>query len=64
MIQVFNKSRFKVCDWLEFYPDSEEAIPHNVPEEKGHGVLTSCFVDLDHAGCKASQRHLVQNFVP
>jgi hypothetical protein len=51
---VFDESHFKVCDWLEFYPDAEEAIPHNVPEEWGHGVLTSCFVDSDHAGCKAT----------
>ena len=53
---VFDESRFKVCDWSEFYPDAEEAIPHNVPEERGHGVLTSCFVDSDHAGCRATRR--------
>ena len=53
---VFDESRFKVCDWLEFYPDAEEAIPHNMPEEWGHSVLTSCFVDSDHAGCKATRR--------
>jgi hypothetical protein len=52
---VFDESCFKVCDWLEFYLDAEEAIPHNVPEEWGHGILTSCFVDSDHAGCKATQ---------
>jgi hypothetical protein len=53
---VFDESRFKACDWSEFYPDAEEAIPHNVPEGRGHGVLTSCFVDSDHAGCKATRR--------
>jgi hypothetical protein len=52
----FDESRFKFCDWSEFYPDAEEAIPHNVPKEQGHGVLTACFVDLDHACCKATQR--------
>ena len=53
---VFDESHFKVCDWLEFYPDAEEAIPHNAPEEWGHGVLTSCFIDSDYAGCNAITR--------
>ena len=52
---VFDELHFKVCYWSEFYPDAEEMIPHNVPEEWGHGVLTSCFVDSDHAGCKATR---------
>lgn len=25
---VFDKNTFKVCDWSEFYPLAEEAIPH------------------------------------
>ena len=51
---TFNENSFKVCDWSEFYPDAEEAIPHNLPMERGNGVSTSCFVDADHAGCKAT----------
>ena len=53
---TFNENSFKVCDWSEFYPDAEEAIPHNLPMERGNGVSTSCFVDADHAGCKATRR--------
>jgi hypothetical protein len=53
---VFNDAVFKVCDWSEFYPDAKEAIPHNVPKARGNGVVTSCFVDADHAGCKATRR--------
>lgn len=54
---VFDKNNFKVCDWSEFYPDAEEAIPHkNVPEEQGHGVVTTVFAAADHAGCKATRR--------
>jgi hypothetical protein len=53
---IFDENSFHVCDWSEFYPDAEEAIPHNVPEERGHGVVTSAFVDADHAGCKATRR--------
>jgi hypothetical protein len=53
---VFNENSFCVCDWLEYYPDVEEAIPHNAPETHGNGVVTSTFVDADHAGCKAKRR--------
>ena len=50
----FNDNAFNVCDWSEFYADAEEAIPHNAPLAHGNGVVTSCFVDADHAGCKAT----------
>jgi hypothetical protein len=53
---VYDESNFKTCDWAEYYPDAEEAIPHNVPMERGRGVSSSCFVDADHAGCKATRR--------
>jgi hypothetical protein len=53
---TFNENSFKVCDWSKFYPDAEEAIPHDLPMERGNGVSTSCFVDADHAGCKATRR--------
>jgi hypothetical protein len=51
---VFNDVTFKVCDWSKFYPDAKEAIPHNAPKARGNGVVTSCFVNADHAGCKAT----------
>ncbi|KAI2494242.1 Reverse transcriptase (RNA-dependent DNA polymerase) [Fragilaria crotonensis] len=60
---IFDENSFHVCDWSEFYPDAEEAIPHNVPEERGHGVVTSAFVDADHAGCKATRRSHTGVFV-
>jgi hypothetical protein len=53
---VYNESSFKVCDWAEYYPEAEEAIPNNAPMERGNGVVTSSFVDADHAGCKATRR--------
>ena len=60
---TFDDNAFKICDWSEFYPDAEEAIPHNVPEPRGHGVVTSTFVDADHAGCKATRRSHTGVFV-
>jgi hypothetical protein len=53
---IFDETAFRVCDWTEFYPDAEEAIPHNAPEARGNGVTTSTFMDADHAGCKATWR--------
>jgi hypothetical protein len=55
MEPVFNESSFKVCDWSEFYPEAVEAIPHDAPMERGNVVVTSCFVDAYHAGCKATR---------
>jgi hypothetical protein len=42
---------FKEYDWQEYYPGATEAIPDNMPEPRGKPVLTTCFVDADHAGC-------------
>jgi hypothetical protein len=53
---VFNESSFKICDWSEFYPFAEEAIPPGCPMERLKGVVSSCFVDADHAGCMATRR--------
>jgi hypothetical protein len=47
---------FSVCDWLEFYPDSREAIPPNAPEPRGKAVIISCFVDASHARCMKTRR--------
>jgi hypothetical protein len=53
---VYDEERFAVCDWSEYYPGAREAIPPNAPEARGKSVVTSCFVDADHAGCKATRR--------
>ena len=53
---TFDDSYFHVCDWTEYYPDAQEAIPPNMPEPLGHGVSTTCFIDADHAGCKVTRR--------
>ena len=54
---TFDESSFHVCDWSDFYPEAEDAIPHNVPKTRGRGAVTSVFVDADHLGCK-TRRHL------
>jgi hypothetical protein len=51
-----DESVFMECDWSEFYPGAKEAIPPNMPEPRGKHVVTTAFVDADHAGCKLTRR--------
>jgi Reverse transcriptase (RNA-dependent DNA polymerase) len=51
-----DESQFRDCDGKEFYPGAAEAIPSNMPEPRGKSVLTTCFVDADHAGCRLTLR--------
>lgn len=43
-------------DWSELYPGAAEVLPHNLPEARGKPVVTTCFVDADHAGCHQTRR--------
>ena len=51
---TFKESAFNQCDWSEFYPEAQEAIPLNMPEPKGNSVNITVFVDADHAGDRAT----------
>jgi hypothetical protein len=52
----FSDTNFYTCDWSSQYPEASEQIPTNMPEPLGHSVTTTCYVDADHAGCKATRR--------
>ena len=45
-----NEKLFKKYDWFNFYRDAEEAILPNMPEEIGHCIVVTCFVDDNHGG--------------
>ena len=45
-----NERWFKNHDWFDFYRDAKEAIPPNMPEARRHGVIVTCFVDVNHGG--------------
>jgi hypothetical protein len=47
---------FNLCDWSSKNPEVAEKIPHDAPETLGHSVVTTCYVDADHAGCRATRR--------
>ena len=51
-----DESSFTKCDWAEFYPDAKETMPPDMPKPRGKPIIMSCFVDADHAGCKATRR--------
>ena len=53
---VLPESTCQDVDWHEYYPDAAEQIPSNAPEPRGGSVVTTCFVDADHAGCKLTRR--------
>jgi hypothetical protein len=36
-------------NWVEFYPDSSEEIPNDLPPGKGPRVRMTVYVDSDHA---------------
>ncbi len=51
-----DESLFKEVDWSEYYPGVKETIPPNMPEPRGKPVVTTCYVDADHAGCRLTRR--------
>ena len=51
-----DEDAFHTADWSEFYPEAKEVEPPDMPEALGKPVVTSCFVDADHAGCRATRR--------
>ena len=55
-LKRLDESAFQECDWEEFYPGAQEAIPPNMPEPRGKSVSMTTFVDADHAGCKLTRR--------
>ena len=47
---AINKNRFQQCEWVDFYRDSQEEIPGNIPVVRGNFMSAHCFIAADHAG--------------
>jgi hypothetical protein len=45
-------------NWMEFYPDSGEEIPKDLPPEKGPRVRMTVYVDADHAHDLVTKRSI------
>ena len=43
-------------NWIEFYPDACEEIPHDMPEPQGKLGKITVYVDADHASDKVTRR--------
>ena len=53
---LISKDRFHKFDWEDFYCDSKEAIPDDMPKPRGKIMTTRCFVDANHAADKVTRR--------
>jgi hypothetical protein len=45
-------------NWMEFYPDSSEDIPKDIPPEKGPRVRMTVYVDADHTHDLVTRRSI------
>ena len=43
-------TQFPQDKWNDFYPDTEELLPPNIPKPRGCSVNIRTYVDTDHAG--------------
>ena len=53
---LISKDRFHKFDWEDFYRDSKEAIPDDMPKPRGKIMTMHCFVDANHAAEKVTMR--------
>ena len=45
-------------NWIDFYPDAEEELPPDMPNQYGNPARITCYVDADHAHCKQTRRSI------
>ena len=46
------------AEWSEFYEDTEEAVPHDLPQSHGRLATLTTYVDADHARDMVSRRSI------
>ena len=56
-----DEERFEKQDWSNSVyatddTDLKEALPYNIPEPLGKGLMMSAYVDADHAGDSVTRR--------
>ena len=56
VLPLISKDIFHKFDWEDFYRDSKEEIPDDMPEPRGNIMTTHCFVDSNHAADKVTRR--------
>ena len=53
---LISEDRFHKFDWEDYYRDSKEAIPDDMPKQRVKIMTTHCFVDANHAADKVTRR--------
>ena len=53
---LVSEDHFHKFDWEDFYRDSKEAIPDDMPKPRGKIMTTHCFVDANNAADKVTRR--------
>ena len=53
---LISEDRFHKFDWEDFYRDSKEAIPYDMPKPRGKIMTKHFFVDAKHAADKVTRR--------
>ena len=56
VLPLISEDRFHKFDWEDFYRDSNEAIPDDMPKTRDKIMTTHCFVDANHAADKVTRR--------
>ena len=56
VLTLISEDCFHKFDWEEFYHDSKEAIPDDMPNPRGKIMTKHCFVDANHTGDKRTRR--------
>ena len=52
---LIRKDSLHQFDWEDFYHDSKEAIPDDMPKQRGKITTTHFFVDANHAADKVTR---------
>ena len=47
---------FSSYEWYNFYRDTREQVPNDMPPPRGHAVSSRCFIDADHASNTVTRR--------
>ena len=56
VLPLISEDRFHKFDWEDFYRNSKEEIPDDMPNPRGKIMTTHCFVDANHAANKVTRR--------
>ena len=51
-----NERKIETLDWMQFYPQSTEEIPPDMPKPRGKPVVVTGYFDADHAHCQETRR--------